>query len=220
MPRRDLGDVVLHLVDRDDGMKVAGRPSAPQVVLCTLYVRYVQNIRSHTNAAQAGARVLNVTTPLPSPAQGLLDDRLRRVIDDFGQIFARYGLALTIGRVFGLLLISDDPLSLDDIATLLGVSKSSTSVTARELERLGIVRRFAIPGSRRIVYELGDDLEPIFDSQLTRVRQQLAVLDRAEPLLMAGRARDRLHHMQELHEFAVRETEGMRERWRQRKDPP
>jgi DNA-binding transcriptional regulator GbsR (MarR family) len=166
-----------------------------------------------------GARVLSVT-PLPTIVQRQLDARLRRVVDDFGQLFARYGLALTTGRVFGLLLISDDPLSLDDIATLLGVSKSSTSVTARELERLGIARRFAIAGSRRIVYELGDDLEPIFESQLTRVRQQLAVLDRAEPLLAAGRARDRLQRMQQLHEFAVRETEGMRERWRQRKDAP
>jgi DNA-binding transcriptional regulator GbsR (MarR family) len=163
-------------------------------------------------------RALSVTPP--STAQYPLDPRLRRVVDDFGQLFARYGLPLTFGRVFGLLLISDDPLSLDDIATLLGVSKSSTSVTARELERLGIARRFAVPGGRRIVYELADDLEPIFESQLTRVRQQLAVLDRAEPLLPAGRARDRMHRMQELHEFAVRETEGMRARWRQKQATP
>jgi DNA-binding transcriptional regulator GbsR (MarR family) len=159
-------------------------------------------------------RALSVTPP--STAQHPLEPHLRRVVDDFGQLFARYGLPLTFGRVFGLLLISDDPLSLDDIAASLGVSKSSTSVTARELERLGIARRFAIPGSRRIVYEMGDDLEPIFESQLTRVRQQQAVLDRTEPLLNTGRALERLHRMQELHQFALQETESMRDRWRQR----
>jgi DNA-binding transcriptional regulator GbsR (MarR family) len=162
--------------------------------------------------------VLSVATP--DAAQPQLDGRLRRVVDDFGQLFARYGLPLTFGRVFGLLLISDDPLSLDDIAALLGVSKSSSSVTTRELERLGVARRFAIPGSRRIVYELGDDLEPIFESQLIRVRQQLAVLDKVEPLLNAGPARERLHRMQELHEFLLRESEYMRDRWRQTRDAP
>src|SRR5712691_7796641 len=105
------------------------------------------------------------------PESGL-DEARRRLVEDFGQLFARYGLTLTFGRVFALLLISDGPLSLDDIATQLGVGKSGTSVAARDLERLGVARRFGTPGSRRALYEVNDNLEPIFENQFTRIRQQ------------------------------------------------
>jgi hypothetical protein len=78
-----------------------------------------------------------------------LDERRRRFIDDFGRLYARYGLSLTFGRVFGLLLISDDPLSLDAIARALAVSKTGAHVAARELQTAGVARRIGVPGSRR-----------------------------------------------------------------------
>lgn len=147
-----------------------------------------------------------------------LDAVRRRVIDDFGQLFARYGLTLTFGRVFGILLLGDDPLSLDEIAASLSVSKSGTSVAARELERLGIARRLGTPGSRRVRYVANDDFEPIFEAQFTRVRDQLGTLQRADGLMTRGRAKDRLRHMKELHEFWLRESDGIMERWRRRNE--
>ncbi len=147
-----------------------------------------------------------------------LDQARQRFVDDFGQVFVRYGLTLTFGRVFGLLLLSDDPLSLDDLAAQLGVSKSGTSVAARDLERLGVARRLGTPGSRRVLYEANDNLEPIFEAQFARIRHQLTNLQRAEPLLGQGRAKERLDEMKELHEFWLRESDGIMERWRQRRE--
>jgi predicted transcriptional regulator len=151
-----------------------------------------------------------------SDSESGLDEAQRRVVEDFGQLFARYGLTLTFGRVFGLLLISDRPLSLDDIATQLGVSKSGTSVAARDLERLGIARRLGTLGSRRALYEASDNLEPIFEAQFARVRQQLSYLQRTDALLPPGRAKARLRTMMDLHLFWLSESEGIMSRWRQR----
>ena len=151
------------------------------------------------------------------PARGL-GEAQRRFIDDFGQLYARYGLPLTFGRVFGLLLLSDDPLGLDDVAARLGVSKSGISVAARDLEKLGIARRLGTPGSRRVLYEANEYLEPIFEAQLAQVRQQLSTLRRADALLAPGAAKDRLREMLDLHEFWLSESDGMMDRWRRKRE--
>jgi DNA-binding transcriptional regulator GbsR (MarR family) len=140
----------------------------------------------------------------------------QRLVDDFGQLLARYGTALTLGRVFALLLLSDAPLSLDEIAAQLEVSKSGVSVATRDLERLGIARRLGRPGSRRVLYESMDDMLPIFEAQFNRIRQQLSLVQRADALVPRGRAKERLREMTALHEFWLAESEGIMARWRRR----
>ena len=146
-----------------------------------------------------------------------VDDARLRIADGFGHQWARYGLALTVGRVFGLLLASDEPLSLDDIAAQLNVSKSGASLAARELERSGIVRRLGTAGSRRVLYEATNEMETSFDATFARIRHSLTLLERSEPLLSAGPGLDRLRVMRELHEFWLKEIDGVKERWRRRR---
>ena len=146
------------------------------------------------------------------------DEGRRRFVEDFGQLFARYGLGPSFGRVFGLLLMSDEPLSLDEIAESLGISKSGTSVAARELERAGVARRLSTPGSRRALYEASDEFESIFHSQFGRVREQLGSLERADGLLPRGRAKTRMRRLKELHEFWLSESEAIIDRWRRRSE--
>src|SRR5436305_1865052 len=100
-----------------------------------------------------------------------LDEPRLGFCDDFGRLYARHGLSIGFGRVFGLLLISDEPVGLDDIAGALGVSRTGAHVAARELETAGVARRLAVPGRRRIFYEANDDMDPIFAGQLSRTRQ-------------------------------------------------
>ena len=49
------------------------------------------------------------------------------------------GLPRIAGRIFGLLLVSEDARSLDDLAAELRVSKGSVSTNARLLEQRGLV---------------------------------------------------------------------------------
>jgi predicted transcriptional regulator len=141
----------------------------------------------------------------------------QRFIDELAHMYARYGVSLTFGRLFGLLLVSERPLGLDDITELLNISKSGASVAARELERAGVVRRLATPGSRRIVYEATDDMEPMFTAQFARIHDALGVVARGESILPPGRAKRRMREVKDLHEFWLYETNAILERWRRRR---
>jgi predicted transcriptional regulator len=162
--------------------------------------------------------VLNVERK--AKARDRLSEPARRFVDDFGHLYARFGLTLTFGRVFALLLLSDRPLSLDEMARQLAVSKSGASVVARDLVEVGIARRLGSPGSRRVLYEASDTMEPIFEAQFGRVRATLPVLKRGEPHVPKGRARQRFRAMVDLHEFWLREGAGIIDRWQKTRRKP
>jgi DNA-binding transcriptional ArsR family regulator len=189
----------------------------------TLDVLYKQNV--HTTPREEGctchgrrrdARMSPRAAAVRDRADRELDLDRRRFMDDLGHLYARFGLSVTFGRAFALLLLSDRPISLEDLAAQLEVSKSAVSVAARELERVGIARRLTSPGSRRVLYEANDDMVPLFQAQFARIRLSLPVFQAGEPLASRGRARQRLRDMVELHEFWLIEAEGIVERWRKR----
>ena len=140
----------------------------------------------------------------------------RRFVDAMGAFFTRYGAAATVGRVFALLLTNDDPLSLDDIAAQLGISKSGTSVATRDLERLGLVHRQIVSGTRRILFEAHDDMAALFDAQFQRLHVQRTLFAQGAELVCTDRAKRRMDHMLELHDFWLTEIQGIAERWRNR----
>jgi DNA-binding transcriptional regulator GbsR (MarR family) len=142
------------------------------------------------------------------------DAERHRFVDAIGEFFSRYGATATIGRVFALLLTSDAPLSLDDIAAWLGVSKSGASVATRDLERLALVRRQLTRGSRRVRYEACEDMSPSFEARFAQVRQLRDLLAQGEALVTSGQARKRLDAVLALHDFWLAESAGIMERWR------
>lgn len=56
------------------------------------------------------------------------------------------------GQIYALLFLSEEPLSLDDIARRLAVSKSNVSINIRMLEDYNLVRKVWVKGSRRDYY--------------------------------------------------------------------
>ena len=147
---------------------------------------------------------------------GELAEARRRFMDDLGHLYAHYGLSVTFGRAFALLLLRDVPISLDDLAAELAISKSAVSVAARDLERAGVARRVTSPGSRRVLFEANNDMVPIFQAQFARVRQSLPVLQGGDELASGSKARQRMRDMIELHEFWLAEAQGIVDRWRKR----
>lgn len=69
------------------------------------------------------------------------------LLDALAQMFTLYGWPEVAGRIYGLLRLEDDPLSLDDISDYLGVSKATASTYVRMLESLYIVQRVRGPHS-------------------------------------------------------------------------
>lgn len=67
----------------------------------------------------------------------------------------------SIGQIYGLLYLSQRPLSLQDIADRLRMSKGNASINLRMLEDWGAVRPVSISGSRRDHYEANRDLKQL-----------------------------------------------------------
>lgn len=79
------------------------------------------------------------------------------LIEKLGIHFEQHALPRIAGRIFGLLLLSVEPLSLDQIAEQLHVSRASVSVDARRLAHLGIIQQTGQPGDRRKYYKIAVD---------------------------------------------------------------
>jgi DNA-binding transcriptional regulator GbsR (MarR family) len=85
------------------------------------------------------------------------------------------------GRIFALLFLGREPLSLEDIASELGQSKSNISINVRGLTDWHLIRRVHVPGSRRDHYEAATDLVRVMQEIMERrfrwnMRQVLATI--------------------------------------------
>ena len=81
---------------------------------------------------------MNAEPVLPSMA---LDNAREPLIDALARTFAVYGWSEVMGRIYGLLAFADAPLSQDDLAEKLGVSKATVNTNVRTLESLHFVYR-------------------------------------------------------------------------------
>ena len=85
------------------------------------------------------------------------------------------------GRIFALLYLGREPLSLEDIASELGQSKSNISINVRGLTDWHLIRRIHVAGSRRDHYEAATDLVRVMQEIIERrfrwnMRQVLATV--------------------------------------------
>lgn len=79
-----------------------------------------------------------------------------------GRISDAFGLNRFVAQLYVLLYLRSGPMSLDDIAKALGVSKGNVSINIRELENWGAVKNIWIKGSRKDYYEADLDVKKIF----------------------------------------------------------
>src|SRR5215470_3759169 len=78
-------------------------------------------------------------------------------IDTCGRIAEFWGFTRTMGRAFGLLYLSRDPLPQSEIQKRLGISAGSASMTLAALGRWGVVHRVWVRGQRREHYQAETD---------------------------------------------------------------
>ncbi|MBI4224400.1 MAG: ArsR family transcriptional regulator [Deltaproteobacteria bacterium] len=92
-----------------------------------------------------------VVTEKPSAS---LEEAIETFIQGAGQVSAALlGMINKVGgQMYALLYLSEEPLSLDDIAEKLAVSKSNVSINIRLLEDYDLVRKVWVKGSRKDFY--------------------------------------------------------------------
>jgi DNA-binding transcriptional regulator GbsR (MarR family) len=141
----------------------------------------------------------------------------RRFIEDIAGLLLPWGVPQTAARLYGYLLLSAGPVSLDRITTDLQVSKSSASVAARLLEKYRLVRRHGERGSKRALYGVSDGYEDMLAEQ-NRLLQASAELMTAGRSIAASRAaRERLADMAEFYLMMRQAMEAALRRWQARK---
>lgn len=126
------------------------------------------------------------------------------------------GLSRIAGRLFGALLLADEPLSLDDLAQRLDVSKASVSTEARRLLQRGVAERIGKTGDRRDYYALTPD----FFGQIVRFRlNRWSALHRLIREMEADSAgaprvvRERFAYIDDVHAFVLSRVEHALAEW-------
>lgn len=77
---------------------------------------------------------------------------LTRFIENLAQYFESFGIPRIGGRILGLLLVSAEPLSAEDISTTLKVSRGSVSTNIRFALQVGLAEKISFPGDRITYY--------------------------------------------------------------------
>jgi DNA-binding transcriptional regulator GbsR (MarR family) len=141
-------------------------------------------------------------------------------IERLGIILEADGLPRIAGRLFGVLLLSPEPLSLDELAHRLDVSKASVSTDARLLEQRGVAERISRPGDRRDYYQMAPDLfRRSTEQRLARWRAFHEAVCSVRPIV-AGRnpvVDHRLEEMEEAYDHVMRTITAALETWGRRR---
>jgi DNA-binding transcriptional regulator GbsR (MarR family) len=100
-----------------------------------------------------------------------LNEEEQRFVERMGRHFEAEGVPRIGGRLFGFLLLQEEPRSLDEMTEHLRVSKTSVSTNARLLDQLGLIQRVTRPGDRRDYYEVAPDQTRTLEFRLRHIRE-------------------------------------------------
>jgi len=145
-------------------------------------------------------------------------DRTREMfVGRMGHAAETNGLSPIAGRLFAMLLLSDAPQSLDEIAAALDVSKASVSTEARRLIERGVAERVRRAGDRRDYYELAPDFfAQIVQSRVDQWRriQSLVATMREASSHLPPVVRDRFTSIDEIHSGVIDRIDDALAEWR------
>jgi HTH-type transcriptional regulator, glycine betaine synthesis regulator len=107
---------------------------------------------------------LPAAPPAPTPAQtaAALDGVEKEFIDLWRNMSSLWGISPTMAEIHGLLFITGEVLSMDDVMARLEISRGNASMNLTRLVEWGLVRRVHRRGDRRDYYESLADVWEIF----------------------------------------------------------
>jgi len=161
-------------------------------------------------------------TPTSAPSRTpSVTPSIDQFVESMGRYFERYGLARIGGRIIGLLMVADHPLSLDEIATRLQVSRASVSTNIRLATANDLAELVTFPGDRRDYYRMIDDAWGHgMHAEIAAIPALRRIAERGLAALGPGEtaAREQLEEMIDFCDFAMEERRGVLERWQSRRE--
>jgi len=70
-----------------------------------------------------------------------------------GEMGSRWGFNRTIGQMVGLLIVSDKPLTANELSDTLNISRGNVSMGIKELQSWRLIKTKHVPGDRKDYYE-------------------------------------------------------------------
>lgn len=143
----------------------------------------------------------------------------QKFILHWGEMGTRWGINRTVAQIHALLFLSDKPLPADEIAQTLGIARSNTSTSLRELQNWGIVRIVHVIGDRRDHFESMKDVFAMFrviarERKKREIEPTLRVLrdcieEAGKPKAAAPHTREQLTELLNFFEIATNAYEKM-----------
>ncbi|NMM54032.1 GbsR/MarR family transcriptional regulator [Paenibacillus aquistagni] len=99
---------------------------------------------------------------LSSEQQAVIEKARKRVIESIGVNMNLYGITPSIGHLYGIMFFSGHPMTLDEMGTEMGMSKTSMSTGVRTLIDLKMVHKVWERGTRKDLYEVEEDWHQTF----------------------------------------------------------
>jgi DNA-binding transcriptional regulator GbsR (MarR family) len=88
-----------------------------------------------------------------APHHEKLEEARRDYIESLAETMEMYGLSPSMGRLFGIMFFHEEPMTLDEMRNLTGMSKTSMSTGVRALSRLKLVQKKWQKGVRKDLYQ-------------------------------------------------------------------
>ncbi|MGB0868387.1 MAG: GbsR/MarR family transcriptional regulator [Flavobacteriales bacterium] len=107
-----------------------------------------------------------------------LEEAQQHYIQTWGSLATHWGVSKTMAQVHALLLISEEPLSAEDIMEKLMISRGNVNMNVRGLIDWGIVSKTFVPGERKEFFIAEKDIWEVF-KQITKERKKREI----EPVL-------------------------------------
>ena len=146
-----------------------------------------------------------------------LDEERKRYVEEFGLLFGQFGLPRMLGRVLGVLMISDPPeRTAGELAEALGASRGSISQTTRSLIQMSLVQRRSRPGERRDYFRIKPGAwHEIMRREMEALGAFRETAERGLKLLDSGdpEARRSLEEMRDFYAYWEKEMPAVLERW-------
>jgi DNA-binding transcriptional regulator GbsR (MarR family) len=140
-----------------------------------------------------------------------------RFIRGMAQLLVPLGVPQTAARLYGYLLLSEAPVSLDRIVADLEISKSTASVAAHLLEMYTLVRRSGQRGTRRVLFEASEDYTGMMNAQKRSMEQLAALIEEGAQSSASKKTRERLRTMAEFYLVNRNAMESAQKEWAARK---
>jgi DNA-binding transcriptional regulator GbsR (MarR family) len=99
---------------------------------------------------------------MKAPAPAPLDEIEEKFIGLWRSMSSLWGISPTMAEIHGLLFLTGEALSMDDIMARLGISRGNVSMNLSKLAEWGLVRRVHKRGDRRDYYESLSDVWEMF----------------------------------------------------------